>query len=96
MNIKELMENCENAPVSVVVSIADLKEFARELIAEARELGKAEKQPEEYLTPQEVADLLGVTTNTLWRWNKSGYLTHVKLGRKPYYKKSDIVKIKEG
>lgn len=89
------MENCENTHVSVVVGITDLKEFARELIAEARELGKAEKQPEEYLTPQEVADLLGVTTNTLWRWNKSGYLTHVKLGRKPYYKKSDIVKMKE-
>lgn len=90
------MENCENAHVSVMVSIADLKEFAMELIAEARELGKSERQPEEYMTANEVADLLGVTANTLWRWNKSGYLTHVKMGKRTYYKKSDIEKMREG
>ena len=79
MTIKDLLAS-RNANISVMVSLADLKEFALYLMDEAQEAGKAEKEPETYLKPQEVAEMIGVSTNTLWRWNSSGYLRHVKVG----------------
>lgn len=96
MMIKELLASNENANISVTVSVADLKEFAMFLIDEVQTAKAVEQKPEEYLTPQEVAEKLKVSTNTLWRWNKSKYLCHVKLGRKPFYRKSDLAKIMEG
>lgn len=96
MMIKELLANNENANISVTVSVADLKEFAMFLIDEVQTAKAEEQKPEEYLTPKEVAERLGVSTNTLWRWNNSKYLCHVKVGRKPFYRKSDVMKIMGG
>lgn len=94
MAIKDLLAS-ENANISITVSVADLKEFALYLLDEGKELGKTEKEPEQWLTPKEAAEMLGVSTNTLWRWDKSGYLCHVKVGRKPLYKLSDIKRLTE-
>lgn len=93
MAIKDLLAS-ENANISITVSVTDLKEFALYLLDEGKELGKAKKEPEQWLTPKEAAELLGVSGNTLWRWNNTGYLCHVKVGRKPLYKLSDINKLK--
>ena len=49
MNIQGLLEAGVN--VSVTVSVADLKEFALYLLDEGKELGKAKKEPEQWLTP---------------------------------------------
>lgn len=95
MIIKDLLAST-NANISLTVSVEDLKEFALFLIDEAQTARATERKPEEYLTPKEVAGKLGVSENTLWRWNKSKYLCHVKLGRKPFYRKSDLAKIMEG
>lgn len=38
-------------------------------------------QTKEVYTPQEVADLTGVTIMTVYRWIKSGKLRAVKLGQ---------------
>lgn len=92
MNIQGLLE--AGANVSVTVSVADLKEFALYLLDEGKEQGKTEREPEQWLTPKEAAEMLGVSGNTLWRWNNTGYLCHVKVGRKPLYKLSDINKLK--
>lgn len=94
--IKELLANSDNHNICIAVGINDLKEFGLSLIEEGRKMGKAERVAETYLTPKEVAKKLGVSTNTLWRWNKSGYLCHVKCGRKSFYKKSDIDKLISG
>ena len=86
------MANSDNPNICIAVGINDLKEFGLSLIEEGRKMGKAET----YLTPDEVAKMLGVSTNTLWRWNKSGYLCHVKCGRKSFYKKSDVESLMQG
>lgn len=65
MMIKELLASNENANISVTVSVADLKEFAMFLIDEVQTAKAGEQKPEEYLTPQEVAEKLKVSTNTL-------------------------------
>ena len=50
---------------------------------------------EKFLTIKQVAELLGVTEPTLWRWNKEGVLKRVKVGNKVRYKESDVNKVLE-
>lgn len=88
MNIKDLLS--EGANVAIIVTPTDLKEFALLLIEETLSAKNQETEPDTYLTPDEVANELGVSKNTLWRWDKIGYLSPVKVGRKPLYKRSDI------
>ena len=94
MNINSLLS--ADANISVVVSIADLKEFALNVVAEAMAAKEAEKKEEKYLTPDDVADMVGVSKNTLWRWEKEKYLIPIKVGRKSRYKLSDVKSILEG
>lgn len=94
MNIKELL--LESGNVTLAVTPTDLQEFAVFLIDEAKSLALQEKQPEQYLTPDETAKRFNVSLNTLWRWSKSGYLVPIKTGRTPRYKLSDIEKLLSG
>lgn len=86
MNIQKMIESGSNA--LFVVSGGDLKEFALALIAETA--AKPVEAEEKYLTSDEVCDILHVSSNTLWRWGKSGYLVPNKVGRTPMYRQSDI------
>ena len=94
MNINELLKNGGN--ISVTVSVADLKEFAMAVANEVMAARQAEREEEKYLSPDEVADMIGVCTNTLWRWNTQKYLCPIKVGRKSRYKLSDVKKVMEG
>ena len=91
MNIKELLST--NANVQVVVNVADLKEFAMELIEEAKNI--EEVKPEPMFTPKEFAERHGVNKSTLWRWCKCGVLTPLHIGGKTFYRDS-CLKIQEG
>ena len=51
---------------------------------------------ETYLQPDEVARICDVTKNTLWRWDRDGYLKPVHVGRRLFYKKSDVDKLLNG
>jgi hypothetical protein len=93
MSINDIIKSGAN--VAITVTPLDLREFALNLI-EQMQAEKAKENPEQYLSPDETANKLGVTTNTLWRWNKSKYLCPVKVGHKCFYKLSDINKKLEG
>lgn len=90
MSIREMMES--GLQVSVTVNAVDLKEFALSLIAEGRRMGLAEREDEDKsLTLKEAAVLLGVSENTMWRWQKVGYLKPVsRVGRRAVYLQSQI------
>lgn len=94
MNIASLIES--EANVQIVVTLSDLKEFALTIVSEAMAAKEAEKKKEKYLTPDVVADMVGVSKNTLWRWEKEKYLIPFKVGRKSRYKLSDVKSILEG
>lgn len=94
MNIASLIES--EANVQIVVTLSDLKEFALAIVSEAMAAKEAEKKKERYLTPDDVADMVGVSKNTLWRWEKEKYLIPIKVGRKSRYKLSDVKSILEG
>lgn len=93
MNINELLSS--SAQISIVVTPADLKEFALSLIKETQAIKPEEKPAEQYLSPDETATLLKVSKNTLWRWSKNGYLSPTKVGRKSVYKLSEINQIRQ-
>lgn len=92
-NISQVLKDGGNA--LLVVSAADLREFGLALIEEAKATSSS-KEVEEYLTPKEAAKTLGKSIGTLWRWDKENYLSPIRVGRSPKYRKSDILKIMEG
>lgn len=69
------------------------------LVQELSERLLAEKKPqqsgypktgEDLLTKQQVMEMLGVSSTTLWLWEQKGYLVPVKIGRKVFYSSDDI------
>lgn len=93
MNINDLLNSGAN--VAITITPTDLKEFALTL-AEELTARHQEKTDDPILAPDEVAAKLGVSTNTLWRWQKSGYLVPVRIGRKPRYRLSDVEALTTG
>lgn len=88
MNINEIINT--NPNIQLVVTAADLKEFALELLAERE---KSSNQSDKYLTIPETAKKYGVSESTLYRWSRLDYLPKVKLGGKSFYRESDIIKL---
>lgn len=86
----------------LIISAADLREFATELMQDAR--AEAERQFEEqrkdrYLNAKEASELLGIDASTLWRWRSSGYINSFTVGSQTKYRLSEIndfIKSKEG
>ncbi|EMY3554093.1 conserved hypothetical protein [Flavobacterium psychrophilum] len=48
------------------------------------------KQPNEYLTRQQVATMLGVDLSTLYNWNKKKILCPVGIAGRVYYIRSEV------
>ena len=88
MRIEEFLNNGTN--VSITVTPIDLKEFAMFLIEQAQVNEREKAQEEQFLTSDEVSAKIGVSKNTLWRWEKESYLMPIRIGRKPLYKLSEI------
>lgn len=66
--------------------VADM--YAQEQARTATAIAEHKKQPT--ITRAEAAKSLNVALSTLSNWDKSGYLSPVKIGRKVLYKASDI------
>ena len=93
MNISEISKLGANN-IQVIVSLADLNEFFEEKISEAV-ASRGQEKEEKYLSVDEVCEALKVSSNTLWRWNKNGYLKPNKVGRKSVYLLSDIDRLRK-
>lgn len=89
MKISEIVN--QNVPLQVVVNVADLKELFLDWKEES-ELNR-KKETETLLTPDEVASKYRIFKVTLWRWAKDGLLKPVKMGRKSFYRQSDIERV---
>jgi len=85
-----------NADIIIQVKKSDLMAFAekltKETVEEVEKRIKAENKPDELLTRQQVAALLGVTLTTLWHWEKKEILVPLKIGSKVRYRRSDVDK----
>ena len=56
----------------------------------------SKQESEEYITKAEAMELLGKSENTLWKWNKKGYLTWVKRGGTIMYSRARVFEIMTG
>lgn len=88
MNITEISGNSQ---IQLVLNKADLKELFLEWKEESELNRKKETEP--LLTPDEVASKYRISKVTLWRWAKDGLLKPVKMGRKSFYRQSDIERV---
>lgn len=73
-----------------------LKRAFKEAFAEMREeevKTSVENNPEEWLNKEQVKNLLGVCSTTIWQWEKQGYLIPQRFGRKARYLKSDVERV---
>ena len=84
--------------VQIVCTLGDLRQLFADWRDEQRENERQEREQkkDEYMTTKEVCKLLNVTKPTLWRWAQIKYLVPVKVGRKNFYKASDIEALRKG
>ena len=95
MNIQETIKKGGNAVV--MVTTADLKEFALSIVEALRSEENDRKKLDGTMSQKEAATYLGKSVSTLIRWGKTGYLkpcSHV--GASPQYSIEQLKKIKEG
>lgn len=88
MNITEISGNSQ---IQLVLNKADLKELFLEWKEESEQ--NRQKETDILLTPDEVASKYRISKVTLWRWAKDGLLKPVKMGRKSFYRQSDIERV---
>ena len=85
--------------ITVSIKLSDLVEANNLLIAETkRELEQliTDQKAETYPSREKVMEILGISSATLWRWQKIGYLVPLNVGGKRRYRMSDVRKLLEG
>lgn len=84
----------ENTIQFIGLSPSDFIDNLKEQLASELETRLAEqfspKKPTEYLTRNEVCDMLQIDLSTLHRWRVNGTLVSYGLGNRVYFKRSEI------
>lgn len=94
-----LMLAREFPDLQVSIRLGDLIEANKQLIAQIkREMEQtiAIQNAETYLSRSKVMEMLEISSSTLWRWMKTGYLVPLNVGGKTRYRMSDVKRIIEG
>lgn len=83
-----------NPQISVNLSCEDLMTFAGYIMERTkRETEERIAKERDTLSATDASKTLGVTPSTLWRWEKSGYLTPVRIGVRKMYRRDDIDRV---
>ena len=96
-NLVELAKECPG--LQVTITLGELIEANRLLIAEVKkelEQEIADSKAETYISREKTMEILDISSTTLWRWKKMGYLVPVTVGANDRYRMSDIRRIMEG
>ena len=96
--ISEIRKN--PSQISLTVTGNGLMELIRAirtvLLKEVEQEKANSSYQDELITKKEVMDNLHISPTTLWLWEKKKYLVPVTIGRRVFYKRRDIEKLKEG
>lgn len=79
----------------LILSSSDLEIAIRNVVTELFQK-KEEEKTNARLTRKAVRERLNVDNSTLWRWDKTGYLRAIHVGRAVYYLESDVKNLEEG
>lgn len=78
-----------SAQALIVVSAADLRDFAANLISSTRRIVEAEYK-DQYCSVDELAHLLCVTKPTVYAMARDGRLQPIKVGRRTVFSRSAV------
>lgn len=99
ININDLITN-GYGDIQITVTANDLMVFANYIIASLQnniEVAQVEaEEEEEYLTRKQMMEQYQVSKTTLHNWKIKGILVPVKVGRKVYYRKADVLAMLKG
>ena len=73
------------------IPIADLMAQMRVIVRDELKQQQVADLAEKLLTAKEAADLLRVSTVTLWQWQKDGRIIKHAMGGRTYFKYSEIM-----
>jgi excisionase family DNA binding protein len=73
------------------IPIADLMAQMRVIVRDELKQQQVADLAEKLLTAKEAADLLRVSTVTLWQWYKDGRIIKHKMGSRTYFKYSELM-----
>lgn len=76
----------------VILTSTQLKNLVSQIIEEAKNQPKPEKEEEVYLTTAEAQKFLKVGRSTIHNYINSGKLKPVRFGRKLLFRKSELLK----
>lgn len=100
MNTLDLIALAKECPdLTISVKASDLIEASRAFKAELLQdinlkvPDSTLSEREEFRSREETMETLRVSSATLWRWKKSGFLVPVPMGSMDRYRQSDIDKI---
>ena len=94
VNIIELATQCPDITISIKASdlLAAGRTLKEEILEELR--ANQEDRPsaasEQLLSREETMEKFRISSATIWRWKKCGYLVPVKVGSMDRYRLSDI------
>ena len=78
----------------VMLQMDDLRQVITEIVEDVCAKRGLNEKPshveDEWLTREEVCDMLHITYTTLWRKEKEGVITKHKMGRRNLYSKKDV------
>lgn len=97
LDIIRIAQECPGTIIAVRAE--DLVEANNRLIDQVRrglETELARRDAAVFMTRDQVMEKLSVSSATLWRWQKRGYLVPVNVGGQRRYKSTDINEILEG
>jgi hypothetical protein len=76
------------------MSIDELSTIIKDAVATELQkmvsLSKPKEETNVFLTREETAKLLNVSTTTLYLWNRDKILEHTKLNRRVYYSRNEV------
>lgn len=100
----QLVSEVHRSPnhVSVTLTGDGILAFAQAMQTFAKENESELQQSHRELFPEQNDGLInkkdviagfGISHTTLWKWEKTGYLVPVKVGKRVYYKREDLEKL---
>ena len=93
MNITELTKDPNSVKGKIVLEVTpeDLQIYSENLLQKALKAKAEEVKPaEEYLTPDQFCEVLGISKVTLWNYDKKGITRPLRIGNLKRYRRSDL------
>ena len=85
------MTNYQNPFLEIHSRFDEFEKAFSELKKELQEKQKTEPNEESFIDQKQVAELFGVSTVSIWQWEKNGFLKSYRIGNLKRFKYTEIV-----